>query len=77
MKYYEVKQESNSVLMNNGWWLVGKELLTEKEIQRRKFDLSEVKKHSDFVEYNKNATYFQFGARFKNTFDARPLKAKR
>lgn len=76
MKYYRVKQEYDNVYYSTGFdFLIGGQLFTESEYytaaqhflhkcRYRKGATEQFSKMFDIVYFNKNDTYFFFGARF-------------
>jgi hypothetical protein len=79
MKYFKVKPESGQVRLSNVKtdFLIAGELKTENELKKFKLTDTFMSTHFEPVEYNKNATYFQFGARFKNSVEDRPLRKRK
>lgn len=73
MKYYKVNKDGDNrpVSFGSRNIFVGGELLTKGDVKRLKVDRERLEKYTEKVEVNSHKTYFCFGARFKNKFDAR------
>lgn len=61
MVYYKVNDKMDGTYLTSGYTLVRGELLTLKEAQKIKADITKL----DIVEVNPRQTYWSFGCRFE------------